>query len=129
MDPRVRELIELMDGGLSGAMSMDELAPMLGLSASRLSHMFKAETGESPGHYLKSVRIHKSQALLETTHLSVKEIMVRVGIRDASHFVRDFQKACGRTPARYRAQYLAAKPRSEPGNARFSAPAAESANR
>jgi transcriptional regulator GlxA family with amidase domain len=107
MDPRVIELIELMDGGFVQALSMDELAPRLGLSASRLSHMFKAETGTSPGHYLKIVRIHKAQELLETTRLSVKEIMVRVGVNDQSHFVRDFKKACGCTPARYRTRYLA----------------------
>jgi AraC family transcriptional regulator of arabinose operon len=106
MDPRVRELIELMDGGRSGAMSMDELAPRLGLSASRLSHVFKAETGTSPGHYLKSVRIHKAQELLENTHLSVKEIMVRVGVNDQSHFVRDFKRVCGCPPVRYRMRYL-----------------------
>ena len=107
MDARVRELIELMDGGLSGALSMDELAPRLGLSASRLSHVFKAETGTSSGHYLKTVCIHKAQELLETTHLSVKEIMVRVGVNDQSHFVRDFKNVCGCTPVRYRTRYLA----------------------
>ena len=109
MDARVRELIELMDGGFGQALSMDQLAPGLGLSASRLSHMFKAETGTSPGHYLKIVRINKAQELLETTHLSVKEIMVRVGVNDQSHFVRDFKIVCGCTPARYRARYLAGR--------------------
>jgi AraC family transcriptional regulator of arabinose operon len=107
MDPRVRELIEVMDGGFGQALSMDELAPRLGLSTSRLSHMFKADTGTSPGHYLKMVRINKAQELLETTHLSVKEIMVRVGVNDQSHFVRDFKTVCGCTPARYRMRYLA----------------------
>ena len=107
MDARVRELIELIDGGFGQALSMDQLAPMLGLSASRLSHMFKAETGTSPGHYLKIVRINKAQELLETTYLSVKEIMVRVGVNDQSHFVRDFKNVCGCTPVRYRMRCLA----------------------
>ena len=108
MDPRAKELIELMNGDFTGSVSVARLAASLGMSASRLSHMFKEETGSSPGRYLKSVRIHKAQKLLETTHLRVQEIMVRVGVRDQSHFVRDFQKVCGCTPARYRAQYLAA---------------------
>ena len=40
--------------------------------------------------------------MLETTRLSVKQVMAGVGLSDESHFVRDFKKTCGLTPARYR---------------------------
>jgi AraC-like DNA-binding protein len=36
--------------------------------------------------------------------LSIKEIAAKVGCRDLSHFVRDFQQRFGLSPKRYRAQ-------------------------
>ena len=52
--------------------------------------------------------MEQARELLETSYLSVKEVMARVGVADESHFVRDFKKAYGRTPARYRARFLRA---------------------
>jgi two-component system response regulator YesN len=53
--------------------------------------------------HLQLMRMKKAQNLLETTLLSVKEIMVRVGIKDRSHFERDFKRIYGLTPTQYRA--------------------------
>lgn len=68
--------------------------------------MFKVETGTSPERHLKSLRMQKAKELLETTFLSVKEIASRVGLRNESHFVRDFKRTYGVTPTQYRARYL-----------------------
>jgi AraC-like DNA-binding protein len=50
--------------------------------------------------------MRKAKKLLEFTFLNVKEVMNRVGAYDASHFVRDFKRTYGVTPAQYRARYL-----------------------
>jgi hypothetical protein len=44
----------------------------------------------------------EATVLLSTTFLTVKEIMVRVGFLDESHFVKDFKKIYGTTPTEYR---------------------------
>jgi AraC family transcriptional regulator, arabinose operon regulatory protein len=62
------------------------------LSPSRLAHLFKAETGVSPMRYLKTQRMQKAKLLLETTPLSIKEVMIYVGVNDKSHFIKDFKK-------------------------------------
>lgn len=59
-----------------------------------------------PAKYLRLLRMQEARELLETTFLSVKEIRTRVGFGDESHFMRDFKKACGMTPAQYRQEYL-----------------------
>lgn len=46
--------------------------------------------------------MERARYLLETSFLSVKEITHTVGLNDESHFVRDFKKAYGTPPARYR---------------------------
>jgi AraC-like DNA-binding protein len=89
--------------------SLGELAQSFNLSASRLRHLFKAETGVSPVQYLQAQRMQKARELLETTFLNVKEVMLEVGVKDKSHFIKGFKKAYGLTPSQYRTQYLIAK--------------------
>jgi AraC-like DNA-binding protein len=76
------------------------------LSPSRLSHLFKRETGVPPQEFLKQIRMYHARTLLEDTFLSVKEIMALCGFNDASHFIRDFERVYGKTPRRYREHHL-----------------------
>jgi hypothetical protein len=39
--------------------------------------------------------LRKAKELLETTFLSVKEVIAAVGISDLSHFVRDYKERYG----------------------------------
>jgi AraC-like DNA-binding protein len=43
-----------------------------------------------------------AKRLLETTFLSVKQVMTEVGATDESHFVRDFKAHYGVSPTRFR---------------------------
>jgi transcriptional regulator GlxA family with amidase domain len=107
MDPRVRKVISLMARNLHRDFNLDEIAQTMNLSASRLRHIFKKEIGLSPRQYLKAQRIERARQLLETTYFNVKEIMLRVGIRDQSHFARAFKRVNGLSPAQYRKRHLA----------------------
>lgn len=79
----------------------------MNISSSRLRHIFKEEIGLSPRQYLKAQRIERARQLLETTYFNIKEIIVRVGIRDQSHFSRYFKSVHGLSPSQYRKQHLA----------------------
>jgi transcriptional regulator GlxA family with amidase domain len=52
--------------------------------------------------FVKTERLDRARALLETTFLSVKQIADTVGAGDVSHFVRDFKKTFAMTPTEYR---------------------------
>lgn len=110
MDRRVHSLIVLMRVNLSRGLTLGEMAYHVNLTPEHLCRVFKAETGGSPARYFKYLRLLKAQELLESTHLSVKEITALVGVRDESHFVRDFERASGHTPTRYRARYVGVRP-------------------
>jgi len=103
MDRRVQVTIELMKADLRRELSPDDLARATNLSRSRFQHLFKAETGVSPASYLRLLRLERARFLLETSFLSIKQIMLRVGVADKSHFERRFKKAYGATPTGYRA--------------------------
>lgn len=64
--------------------------------------MFRAHLGTSPERFLSQVRLEKAKKLLESTFLSVKEVMAEVGVSDAGHFSRSFKAAYGTTPAKWR---------------------------
>ena len=100
-DPRVREVEDLMRRDLLRTLRLGELARASDLSVSRLAHLFKANTGLSPGRYLKLVRLFKARDLLEDSSFTVKEISARVGF-DPSRLAREFRTNYGVTPVIYR---------------------------
>lgn len=102
MDLRVRQALNLLSEDLSRPFNLNELAAAVNLSPSRLRHLFKNEIGLTPAQYLKRLRIEGARELLEGSFLRLKEVMPRVGVSDESHFVRDFKKAHGLPPIKYR---------------------------
>ena len=102
-DPRVRKVISLMEENYHRELSLDVLARSVRLSRWHLGHLFKNEVGDSPSRYLRALRMRRAGVLLATTFLTVKEIMYRVGVRDQSHFAKDFKSIYGLTPTEYRA--------------------------
>ena len=102
MDTRVRQVIKLLSKDLSRDVDIKALANFVDLSASRLRHLFKDETGLTPAQYLKRLRLERAKELMEGSFLRLKEVMPQVGITDESHFVRDFKKTHGLPPIRYR---------------------------
>jgi|KBSSwiStaDraftv2_1062776.scaffolds.fasta_scaffold1403139_1 transcriptional regulator GlxA family with amidase domain len=102
MDARVSIVVSLIEMHFARDVRLEELCSVVNLSPCHLTHLFKATLGISPTKYLKSIRMQHAQDLLDHSFLSVKEIGMRVGMSDTSHFVRDFKKAYGLSPAEYR---------------------------
>ncbi len=115
LDPRVWRVEAFVRSNIQRSLRLEDMTALVGLSVSRLCHLFKSQTGVAPSRFLKVLRMRKAKELLETTTLSVKEITARVGINDVSHFVRDFETIYGLSPARYRLQFCR-PPISEPGS-------------
>jgi AraC family transcriptional regulator of arabinose operon len=91
-----------MTRDLRAPLAVSQLAMSVNLSASRLAHLFRADTGCAPARFLRNLRLDQARALVEETTLSIKEIMAHVGINDPSHFCRAFQQRHGAPPRRLR---------------------------
>jgi AraC family transcriptional regulator of arabinose operon len=102
MDRRIEVVISKMESQISKPWEIGEMARLVNLSASRLRHLFKTETGKTPAQYLKYLRLQKAELLLRTTFLTIKEIANRVGLPTGSHFVREFKKVYRVAPTTYR---------------------------
>ena len=102
MDPRIERVVYVIENNLASQLQGSAIAKSVGLSLSRLQHLFKEETGTTIRKYQQELRLKRARELLLTTHLSIKEIIVAVGAGDKSHFVREFTKTYGLSPRRYR---------------------------
>ncbi|HKG47209.1 MAG TPA: AraC family transcriptional regulator [Pyrinomonadaceae bacterium] len=98
----MRQIIKVLSRDLSHDVDIKALANCVDLSASRLRHLFKDQTGLTPAQYLKRLRLERARELMDGSFLRLKEVMPQVGITDQSHFVRDFKKTHGLPPNRYR---------------------------
>ncbi|SCW65928.1 iron complex transport system substrate-binding protein [Paenibacillus tianmuensis] len=84
------------------AVTMDQLADLLGCSSSYMYRLFKAETGKSPNDYIIGIRMEQARQYLLTTQLNLREIARSVGYSDVYYFSRLFKKQFGVSPLQSR---------------------------
>ena len=113
LDQRIETVVTAIQRGIAGKLDINKLAKQANISSSHFRHLFKLETGFTFNQYVKLMRLQQAERLLRTTFLSVKEIMNRVGIGNESYFSREFKKAHGLAPGKYRAAYRRPGKRSE----------------
>ena len=79
--------------------SVEDIAQWVGFSSRHLSNLFKKHLGLSPKKFLGLMRFnHALELINKNADLNLSEIAYDLGYHDQSHFVRDFKKACGKTP-------------------------------
>jgi len=82
--------------------TMTETADHVGLSVSRLAHLFKSETGNTPQRFLEGKRIDRAAQLLLRTTFSVKQIASAVGFDSPFYFSLRFKERTKQSPKAYR---------------------------
>lgn len=105
MDHRIKNIITEIENDLSQPITAKTLAERFGMSDSHLSRLFRRETGSNIAKYIKELRLEKARELLENTDLRINEIRYKIGLRDDSHFVRDFKQKFGLSPTEYRRNF------------------------
>ena len=83
---------------LDQPMDLTEAARVAGCSVSHFAHLFKAAMGVSPMRYLREQRMLHARELVETTHLSMCEIALRVGIPEPAQFSPGLPRALAHAP-------------------------------
>ena len=92
---------ELLHG--AGPLTLEAIAREVGLSPWQLSRTFRRETGMSLPAYRNHVRLAQARQALRSRR-SLAEVAALLGFADQAHFTRQFKRAFGITPGRYRAQ-------------------------
>ncbi|GGH72633.1 hybrid sensor histidine kinase/response regulator [Filimonas zeae] len=85
-------------------LSVEQLAKHLFMSRATLYNKLMELTGETPVEYIRSVRLGKAAALLETSDMRVAEIGYAVGFVTPNYFARAFKAKYQMSPTEYIAQ-------------------------
>src|SRR5262249_15835700 len=89
-DERVKTVMILIQKEGYSRTGVQKAAGSVYLSVSRLSHLFKQETGLSILEYAKVLKLRRAKHLIEQTQARIKEIAALVGYKDSKRLIRDF---------------------------------------
>jgi AraC-like DNA-binding protein len=98
----VVQVRQRLDDEPCAAVSLAELAAMVGVSRFQLIRGFSREVGATPYAYQVQRRVRLARRLIVAGR-SLADAAVETGFSDQSHLTRAFVRQTGVTPARYRA--------------------------
>jgi len=101
----LRKAVEAIQERYMEDLSIKELAQISNMSLSALERNFKRYFNMTPSKYIRQFRIRKSCDLLKNVDAQISEVATKVGFCDQSYFTKEFRKALGMTPFKYRKKY------------------------
>lgn len=98
----IRQIDRYVEANLAGPISLGDLAGVINMSKYYFARQFKAATGQSPGQYIITQKMHHARALLTNASSSISEIAMQLGYSSVSCFSRAFCKQFGCSPSVFR---------------------------
>ncbi|WP_426756781.1 helix-turn-helix domain-containing protein [Myxococcus sp. Y35] len=96
--PAVKKLLRLLPDALDEDVRLAALAPRVGLSVGRLSHLFTAEVGFPWRPYVVWLRLHRAAEQLQQG-ASLTEAAHAAGFTDSAHLNHAFRRTFGLSPS------------------------------
>ena len=105
IDSRIREVVRMIEANLANPPSNDVYAARVGLSESRLRHLFKRSFGLSLTRFILERRLQAASVRLREGFEDVGQIAYDLGFRSESlrEFRREFARRFHMPPTKYRA--------------------------
>lgn len=105
----VRQAQDLVHAEPGADWRVEELARRVGLSPRHFSRSFTEQVGQSPGHYVTTVRVEAARRLLEQEPKATTAVVARrCGFGTAESLRRAFLRRLGVPPEQYRRRFAAA---------------------
>jgi transcriptional regulator GlxA family with amidase domain len=100
-DSPFAELIAWMHANLRRSLDVPSLAARAGLGERTFYRKFLAATGESPAHFVETIRVDAARMLL-SRGLPLKAVATQVGLAPAARLTEAFERRFGVTPSLFR---------------------------
>jgi AraC family transcriptional regulator of arabinose operon len=101
-DRRINLAMDYLEGHLAAKVLIEDVAAAVGLSPSRLAHLFKDQTGETLQGHLEARRMQVAADLLRRTSFPIKQIAATSGFESPFYFSQRFRKWTGLSPMQFR---------------------------
>lgn len=102
LDKNLQNAIEYITSNWDQTFSICDVAKHCCISESKLYHLFQKELGQTPIHFLNSIKINVAIEYLENQHYSIATICHLVGFNSENHFRKIFVDITGTTPLKYK---------------------------
>ncbi len=112
-DQRIRRAMDYIERNLARKVTVADIATAVGLSTSRIAHLFRNQSGQTPQQHLEGLRMQRATELLKRTGLSIKLIADSVGFDSQFYFSQRFKARTGQSPRDFRSS---AKSRTDAGS-------------
>ncbi|NVK41940.1 MAG: GlxA family transcriptional regulator [Oceanospirillaceae bacterium] len=96
--PKLVEVVALMEANLEEAIELDELASYVGLSRRQLERLFQKYLQCSPSRYYLKLRLTRARQLLKQTSMSIIEVASACGFVSTPHFSKCYREHIGIPP-------------------------------
>ncbi len=101
-NPKLLDVIKLMENNLEEPMTRQELADTAKVSVRQLERLFGKHLQNSPSLFYLQLRLERACYFLRQTAMPVSEVAVACGFVSFSHFSRSYRKQFGRSPSEER---------------------------
>jgi DNA-binding response OmpR family regulator/anti-sigma regulatory factor (Ser/Thr protein kinase) len=103
----IQKAIALVEKNISDSeFSVETMASEVGMSRSTLYKKLMAITGLGPAEFIRTIRVKRGKALLETSQMQITEIAYAVGFTTVKSFTMNFKAEYGMTPTEFRQKFL-----------------------
>jgi len=92
----------LITANYQSAVTLTSLADQLAISPYHLQRTYKRVTDRTPIEKLHQIRLKEVKILLANQELTIQDIALSVGYKNASHFAAWFREQTGLSPTAYR---------------------------
>jgi AraC family transcriptional regulator len=102
----LRRLKDRIEAGLSGPLSIADLAAECRMSSRHLIRTFKNTEGMTLTDYIAAARTHRAKRELAREDALIKVVAGNCGFQSAAAFSASFRKATGMTPKQFRQEHF-----------------------
>ncbi|WP_081772781.1 two-component regulator propeller domain-containing protein [Prevotella sp. MA2016] len=103
----IQKVISLVEKNISDSeFSVEAMAAEVAMSRSTLYKKLMAITGQGPAEFIRTIRIKRGRALLESSQMQITEIAYAVGFTTVKSFTMNFKAVYGVTPSEFQKSNL-----------------------
>ena len=103
----IQKAIALVEKNISDSeFSVETMAAEVGMARTTLYKKLMAITGLGPAEFIRTIRVKRGKALLETSQMQITEIAYAVGFTTVKSFTMNFKAEYGMTPTEFRQKFL-----------------------